>query len=251
MNFLKKLSGRSDRSRASALFAVAAFLLVLSSSACANAQQEASKAEESKTNNSKAQLSQSEKALKTRQYTEMMRSVFTFVEQNYVDEVDPTVLYEGAMKGIMDALGDPYTVYLDSSQMRSMNDTTVGNFGGVGLSISKPSVSTPEKPAYVEVVSPIENTPGWKAGIQAGDLILAIDGTNTADITMDEVLARLRGEVGKSVKVHMKRGKNMEYDATLVRAVIEVPTVKYEMIGSDIGYLRIIEFTPQTPERVQ
>ncbi|MBO4438141.1 MAG: S41 family peptidase [Spirochaetaceae bacterium] len=250
MNFLKKLSGRSDRSRASALFAVAAFLLVLSSSACANAQQEATKTEETKTTN-KTQLSQSEKALKTRQYTEMMRSVFTFVEQNYVDEVDPTVLYEGAMKGIMDALGDPYTVYLDTSQMRSMTDTTVGNFGGVGLSISKAPVSTPEKPAYVEVVSPIENTPGWKAGIQAGDLILSIDGTNTADITMDEVLALLRGEVGKSVKVHMKRGKNMEYDVTLVRAIIEVPTVKYEMIGSDIGYLRIIEFTPQTPERVQ
>lgn len=250
MNFLKNLSGRSDRSRASALFAVAAFLLVLSSSACANAQQEATKTEETKTTN-KTQLSQSEKALKTRQYTEMMRSVFTFVEQNYVDEVDPTVLYEGAMKGIMDALGDPYTVYLDTSQMRSMTDTTVGNFGGVGLSISKAPVSTPEKPAYVEVVSPIENTPGWKAGIQAGDLILSIDGTNTADITMDEVLALLRGEVGKSVKVHMKRGKNMEYDVTLVRAIIEVPTVKYEMIGSDIGYLRIIEFTPQTPERVQ
>lgn len=250
MNFLEKLSGRCGRSRASTVFAVVAFLLVLSSSACANAQQESSKAEDTKTGNSK-QVSQAEKALKTRQYTEMMRSVFSFVEQNYVDEVDPTVLYEGAMKGIMDALGDPYTVYLDSSQMRSMNDTTVGNFGGVGLSISKASVSTPEKPAYVEVVSPIENTPGWKAGIQAGDLILAIDGTNTADITMDEVLARLRGEVGKPVKVHMKRGKNMEYDATLIRAIIEVPTVKYEMIGNDIGYLRIIEFTPQTPERVQ
>lgn len=250
MKISRNLSGRMCRSRASSVLAVAAFLLVLSSSACANAQQESSEKETSN-NNSSAQLSQSEKALKTRQYTEMMRSVFSFVEQNYVDEVDPTVLYEGAMKGIMDALGDPYTVYLDSSQMRSMTDTTVGNFGGVGLSISKAATSTPEKPAYVEVVSPIENTPGWKAGIQAGDLILAIDGTNTADITMDEVLALLRGEVGKSVKVHMKRGKNMEYDATLVRAIIEVPTVKYEMIGNDIGYLRIIEFTPQTPERVQ
>ena len=152
MNFLEKLSGRCGRSRASTVFAVVAFLLVLSSSACANAQQESSKAEDTKTGNSK-QVSQAEKALKTRQYTEMMRSVFSFVEQNYVDEVDPTVLYEGAMKGIMDALGDPYTVYLDSSQMRSMNDTTVGNFGGVGLSISKASVSTPEKPAYVEVSS--------------------------------------------------------------------------------------------------
>ena len=249
MNFLKIFSNYSRFSRSSTIFVFAAFLLIFSSTTIyASAQPELI---EETTDSNKTELSQAEKALKTRQYTEMMRSVFSFVEQNYVDEVDSAALYEGAMKGIMDALGDPYTVYLDSSQMRNMNDTTVGNFGGVGLLISKPNVSTPEKPAYVEVVSPMEDTPGWKAGIQAGDLILSIDGTNTADISMDEVLSLLRGEVGKSVKVHMKRGKNMEYDVTLVRAVIEVPTVKYGMIGNDIGYLRIIEFTPKTPERVQ
>lgn len=196
-------------------------------------------------------LSASEKLLRSRQYQQMIQSVFAFVEQNYVDEVDALKLYEGAMKGIMDAMGDPYTVYLDPSMMRSMNDTTMGNFGGVGLSISKPAVSTPEKPAYVEVASPIEDTPGWKAGILAGDLIISIDGTSTADITMDEVLSMLRGQVNKPVDLVIRRGKNMEFPVTLKRAIIEVPTVKYAMIGNDIGYLRIIEFTPQTPERVQ
>ena len=225
MNFLEKLSGSSCRSRASTVFAVVAFLLVLSSSACANAQQESSKAEETKTGNSK-QVSQAEKALKTRQYTEMMRSVFSFVEQNYVDEVDPKILYEGALKGMLDAIGDPYTLYLDSDYMRDLSDTTSGSFGGVGLSISKATESTPAKPAYVEVASPIDDTPGAKAGIQAGDLISAIDGLPTPSMTMNEVLQHLRGEIGTPVTVTIMRGASMKFDVTLIRALIEVPTVK-------------------------
>ncbi|NLM00771.1 MAG: S41 family peptidase [Treponema sp.] len=195
-----------------------------------------------------------ENSAKSRQYLELINSVFTFVQQNYVDEVDPKIIYEGAMKGIMDSLGDTYTSYLNEKQMRAMSDTTVGNFGGVGLSISKPAESTPEKPAYVEVASPIEDTPGWKAGIQSGDLLLEINGVKTPDITMDEVLGILRGKIGESVNLLIRRGKTMEFPVTLVRALIEVPTVKFGMIkenGNNIGYLRIIEFTPQTPERVQ
>ncbi|AEE17663.1 S41 family peptidase [Treponema brennaborense] len=192
----------------------------------------------------------SEYASKRRQYIELLGSVFDFVHRNYVDEVDPAVLYEGAMKGLLDSFGDPYTSYMDTSMMRGLNDTTVGNFGGVGLSITKLNTSTPEKPAYVEVASPVEDSPGWKAGIQAGDLIVSINGTSTPEITMDEVLSMLRGTVGTSVDLVIRRGKSMEFPVTLVRALIEVPTVKYGMIGN-AGYLRIIEFTPQTPERVQ
>ena len=166
---------------------------------------------------------------KNRQYMELINSVFDYVQRNYVDEVDGKTLYEGAMKGMLDSLKDPYTVYLDQSDWSSLNDTTVGNFGGVGLSISKPSESTPDKPAYVEVASPIEDTPGFKAGIQAGDLIIAINGKETPPLTMDEVLGMLRGKVGESVTVTIRRGKDMEFDKTLVRAIIEVPTVKYGM----------------------
>ncbi|UKI53575.1 MAG: hypothetical protein L6V86_00365 [Treponema sp.] len=96
-------------------------------------------------------------------YLNKFDSMFQFVLQNYVDEVDPKVLYEGAMKGMMDSLGDPYTSYLDEDTIRDLSDTTNGSFGGVGLSISKPVESKPNKPAYVEVASPIEDTPGAKA----------------------------------------------------------------------------------------
>ncbi len=197
--------------------------------------------------------SENDKDMEQQRYLEVMNSVYNFVLDNYVDEIDARILYEGALKGMMDAIGDPYTVYMDATEVRSLSDTTDGNFGGVGLSITKPVETSLEKPAYVEVVSPIEGTPGWRAGIQTGDFITTIDGTDTQDITMDEVLGILRGEVGSSVEVTIKRGE-MEFDVTLVRALIEVPTVKYGMIteqGNNAGYIRIIQFTPQTPERVE
>lgn len=184
------------------------------------------------------------------QYMKKLNSVFDFVEQNYVDELDPKILYEGAIKGMLDAIGDPYTLYLDPDYMRDLNDTTEGAFGGVGLSISKANESTPEKPAYVNVESPIEDTPGQRAGIQAGDLITAINGMPTPDMTMNEVLSVLRGKIGEPVTVSIRRGVNMNFDVTLIRALIEVPTVKYGMIGNT-GYVRLIQFTPETPHRVQ
>ena len=192
--------------------------------------------------------------LEKQQYLEVINSVYGFMLENYVDEVDPKVLYEGALRGLLGAVEDPYTVYMDEDEVRSLNDTTYGEFGGVGLSITKPVESTMEKPAYVEVVSPVEGTPGWRAGIQSGDYIIKIDDTFTEAITMDEVLAILRGEVGDPVEVTFLRGKNTEFTITLVRELIEVPTVKYGMLyetGRNVGYIRIIEFTPLTPERVQ
>lgn len=186
------------------------------------------------------------------QYVKKLNSVFDFVQQNYVDEIDPKILYEGALKGMLDAIGDPYTLYLDSDYMRDLNDTTSGSFGGVGLSISKATESTAAKPAYVEVASPIDDTPGAKAGIQAGDLITAIDGLPTPSMTMNEVLQHLRGEIGTPVTVTILRGTSMKFDVTLIRALIEVPTVKYGMIeGTKIGYARLIQFTPDTAQRLQ
>ncbi|MDI9386896.1 MAG: PDZ domain-containing protein, partial [Spirochaetota bacterium] len=143
--------------------------------------------------------SERETALRSRQYIELIGSIFSYVENNYVDKLNPELLYEGALKGMLEAINDPYTSYLDKSNMRDLNDTTVGNFGGVGLTISKPVTSTPEKPAYVEVSSPIDGGPGFKAGIQAGDFLVAINGIETKDITMEEVLSMLRGTIGETV----------------------------------------------------
>jgi carboxyl-terminal processing protease len=187
----------------------------------------------------------------SRRYISIIQNVFDFIQRHYVDEVDPQVIYEGAMTGMLNALGDPYTNFLPESEMTDLNDTTQGSFGGVGLYISKPVGERPDgKPPYVEVASPIEDTPGWRAGINPGDLIIEIDGESTDTLTMDEVLARLRGTPGAEVKLLIRRGEKLEFPVTLVRAVIEVPTTKYAMIG-DTGYLKLITFTPMTVDRAR
>lgn len=190
------------------------------------------------------------KAQRDREYLEIINSLYYYIQQNYVDEVDPEKLYEGALKGMFDSLGDPYSQYLSKDDWRSLSDTTVGTFGGVGLSITKPTENKPDKPAYVEVAQPIDDSPGAKAGIQPGDLIVKIDGTDTSTLTMNEVLDRLRGTVGAPVTVTIKRGKKMEFDCTLVRALIENPTVKYGMIRNTL-YIRLSEFGSTTADKVK
>jgi len=186
-----------------------------------------------------------------RNYHNTIQSVFDYILRNYVDEIDPNVLFEGAMNGIFGALDDPYSSFLTESDIKDLTDTTQGSFGGVGLNITQSVGPRPDgKPRYVEVVSPIEDTPGWRAGINPGDFIKEIDGVLTDTLTMDEVLGMLRGTPGESVRLIIRRGERMEFPLTIVRAVIEVPTVKHAMIG-DTGYLRLITFTPMTTDRTR
>ena len=179
------------------------------------------------------------------QYLKNFITIYNYLQQYYVEDVDEKTLYEGALRGMMESLQDPYTVYLDVQDMRGLTDTTSGNFYGVGLSISKMNKSTPDKPAYVDVVSPIEDTPGFKAGIQAGDKIIEINGEPTPDMSMEDVLSKLRGPKGTPVEVTILRGKTATFKRTLVRDLIQVPVVNSAMIGK-IGYVKLIQFTPDT-----
>ncbi|MBT3272297.1 MAG: S41 family peptidase [Spirochaetales bacterium] len=184
------------------------------------------------------------------------KEVFDYIKNNYVEEIDPTTLFEGALNGMFDTLDDPYSYYLDPADMDAMSLTTTGNFGGVGLTISKQSRSDSENsngddPLYVEVVSPIEGTPAYRAGISAGDLIIKIEDESTENFTIDEAVDRIRGVPGTSVVVTIRRGKTRTFDVEIVRDVIEVPTVKSGMIDSKIAYLKITQFTPFTDDRVE
>ncbi|MBQ0038817.1 MAG: S41 family peptidase [Treponema sp.] len=216
------------------LLAVNTLWLSIFASQCF-AQSQTATADQQKANNSK--------------YIGIINQLYYFIQQNYVEEVDPQILYEGALRGMLSALDDPYSVYMDKSEWRNISDTTQGSFGGVGLSITKPSTTTKDKPAYVEVVQPIDDTPGARAGIQPGDLIIKIDGVDTATITMDEVLGMLRGTIGESVTVTIRR-KTVEFDRVLVRALIENPTVKFGMVET-VGYIRLSEFSTNTAGHVQ
>lgn len=183
-------------------------------------------------------------------YFNLFQGAFNFILQNYVDEVDPKTLYEGAMQGLFESLGDPASSFLTESMVSDLNDTTTGQFGGIGLYINKPA-AVPGKPSYVEIVSPIEDTPGWRAGIQPGDQITHINGEPTEPLDMNEVLRRLRGAPGTTVTITILRGTSVVFDETITRAMIEVPSVKKAMLPDGAGYLRIIEFTPQTAGRVR
>lgn len=181
------------------------------------------------------------------------RQVFNFVQENYVEEVDADVLIEGAMKGMFESLDDPYSAYLDTEDMRSLTDTTSGEFGGVGLYINKvrPDEDRPELQEWVEVVSPIEGTPAYRAGMRPRDLIIEIEGESTIELSIDEVVDRLRGEPGSAVEITVLRNMKNELTIELERAIIEIPTVRSAAMDKDIAYVRIIQFTPKTAEKVE
>ncbi len=193
----------------------------------------------------------------TQQYMDRIQYALNFILQNYVEEVPPEKLYEGAMKGIFESLDDPYSYYLTADDMEDLTDTTTGKFGGVGLYISKPAESEEDsdfnngRDAYIKVVAPIEDTPAYRAGIHAGDYITKIEDESTKNLTVDDVVERLRGEPGSTVTVTILRGKDITFEVDITRAIIEIPTVKYDIIQDDIGYIRIIQFTPYTDERVR
>lgn len=191
----------------------------------------------------------------SQRYAQLLQSIYQFIIQNYVDEVPPEKLYEGAMKGMFEALGDPHSTFLGADMLSDLMRETDGKYAGVGLYISKmPGVPAEGKPNYVEVVSPIEDTPAWKAGILPGDLILKIDGESTTDLTVDQASAKIRGPDGSKVLLTFRRGASYEFDVEFVRATIEIPAIKTGVIrrdGAVVGYIRIIEWIPQTAERMK
>ncbi len=187
----------------------------------------------------------------------IFENIFRFVEENYVEDVDPEVLLEGALEGLFNSLDDPYSAYLDETDMRSLTDTTTGEYGGVGMLISK---QRPENgngdTGYVEVVSPIEDTPAHRVGVRAGDVILGIKDPETGEflstdeMSIDQAVDRLRGIPQTPVTINIRRGETAVFPITIVREIIEYPTVKFAMIAEEIGFLRISNFTPRTTERI-
>lgn len=177
---------------------------------------------------------------------DLFHDVLEFVKDNYVDEdkAKLDILIEGALKGMLEALDDPYSMYLTEDDMADMEETTIGKFGGVGLYIIKGEKG-------VDVARPIEGSPAYKAGIMAGDIIVAVEGESILDLEIEDVVKMLKGPEGTEVTMTIRRGESKTFDVTVKRAMIELPTVKKAMIKQHIGYLEINQFTPLTEERVE
>jgi carboxyl-terminal processing protease len=172
------------------------------------------------------------------------------VRQDYVDgdKVTYQDLIQGAMKGMLNTL-DPHSEFMETSKYDELKKDTSGEFGGVGIVISL-------KDAHVTVVAPMEDTPGFKAGILSGDRILRIDGRSTEKLSMQDAVKKLRGEPGSKVEVTILRPMSgIVTNYTLTRAAIKVDTVKdingkreFPLSESKIGYVRLTQFGESTPE---
>ncbi|GAW41643.1 putative CtpA-like serine protease [Brevundimonas sp. SH203] len=168
---------------------------------------------------------------------ELFGDVVGIVEQAYVVPVDNKKLIEAALAGMMTAL-DPHSNYLPPTNYNELRERTEGQYSGVGLTISADG-------GMVKVISPMDDSPAAKAGVQAGDVISSIEGQNAAGLTVSQVSEKLRGAVGTSVKVTFLRDGSDPLEVTLTREVIKVQSVTGRVEG-DFGYLRVSTFNENT-----
>jgi len=154
-----------------------------------------------------------------------------------------------AIRNALKKLNDPYTRFLDPKQFKSLTDQTTGEVSGVGIRLEQD-----EQTKAIRVVSPIENSPASRAGIQSGDIILAVDGRSTQTMTLEAVSAMIRGRVGTQVQLSISRPGREPREIALVRSQIEVPTVHYTLRQEGtikVGYIRLDEFSSHAADQMQ
>jgi len=164
------------------------------------------------------------------------------VRDDYVEEVTDKKLVENAINGMLVSL-DPHSSYMNEDDFRDMQVQTRGSFGGLGLEVTQDN-------GLVKVVSPIDDTPAAKAGLQPGDLITHLDGQPVMGMGLNDAVEKMRGQPGSTIKLSIRRGTKEPFDVTLTRAVIKIVSVRSRMI-QDVGYLRVTVFNEQTESGVR
>ena len=165
--------------------------------------------------------------------------VLGIIQREYVEETKPKGLLYGAIKGMLETL-DPHSAFLPPESFKEMQEETKGRFEGIGIEITT-------KDNVLTVVSPIEGTPAFKAGLRAGDQIVGIDGESTKNMNLMDAVKRLRGPKGSKVTVTiMREGFAKPEDFSLTRDVIPVRSVRYELLDEHYGYVRLSQFQEKT-----
>lgn len=165
---------------------------------------------------------------------------WNLVHQKYVDrsELDTRALVFGAIKGMVESIGDPFTVFLTEKESKRLEEDIKGEFFGVGIEIGI-------RDDVLTVISPLEGTPAAKAGLREGDKIIKIDDESTTGITLEEAVSKIRGKRGTKVVLTISRakdGKDQTRDFEIIRGRIKIPTVKWEVIEPGIGYIHLFSF---------
>jgi carboxyl-terminal processing protease len=170
--------------------------------------------------------------------------VLTKVRDHYVEPVTTDKLMDSAIRGMLRTL-DPYSQYLDKEEAERLETTTHGSFGGIGISIGI-------RDSWVTVISPIEGTPAWRAGIQGGDRIIKIDGASTEGLSLDDAMKKMRGEKGTKVELSIFReGRDKPMDFTITRDIIQIKSVPYAgVLSNGVGYIRLSNFSERSREEI-
>ncbi|CAA7617548.1 S41 family peptidase [Magnetospirillum sp. UT-4] len=168
---------------------------------------------------------------------ELFAEVFEKVRADYVEPVKDEELIEAALNGMLTSL-DPHSSYLNAKNSRDMDISTKGEFGGLGIEVTMEN-------GFVKVVSPIDDTPAYRAGLQPGDFVTHLDGEPVLGLTLSEAVERMRGPVNTDIRLTVRRTTTEPFDVKLTRAVIRIQTVKSHAEGN-IGYVRISQFSQTT-----
>ena len=164
------------------------------------------------------------------------------IKAAYVEPVDDKTLLENAIKGMLSNL-DPHSAYLGPEDFAELQESTSGEFGGLGIEVGS-------EDGNIKIVSPIDDTPASKAGIQAGDFIVKINGQPTRGLSMTEAVDLMRGKIGQKITLTLVRNGGTPFDVTLTRANIQVKSVKSQLLEDGYGYIRITQFQVKTGEEV-
>jgi carboxyl-terminal processing protease len=165
--------------------------------------------------------------------------VFGAIKQDYVEPIDDKTLITYAISGMLSNL-DPHSAYLDADAFKDLQVSTQGEFGGLGIEVGM-------EDGFVKVISPIEDTPAYHAGVKAGDLIIKLDDVPVKGMTLSDAVKRMRGKPKTSIKLTIARkGETKPIEITVVRDKIKVKSVKAKMIEPGYGYLRITQFQEET-----
>lgn len=165
------------------------------------------------------------------------------IRMAYVEEVDDKTLLENAIRGMLSGL-DPHSAYVIENDFDTLQENTTGEFGGLGIEVGREN-------GYIKVISPIDDTPADKAGIEAGDLIIQIDGRPTRQILPQEAADLMRGEPGSEVTITVAREGQEPFDLTVTREIIAITSVRSRMLEPGYAYLRISQFRVNTSNELE
>ena len=175
---------------------------------------------------------------------DMFGEALEYIYNQYVEKPDTQKLIRAAIRGMLQSL-DPHSSYMDPKNYHEMMVNIRGEFGGLGIEVTMEN-------GVVKVVSPIDDTPAAKAGILAGDYIIRIDGKPVKGMTLSQAVEKMRGKVGTPIVVTiLRKGRKKPFDVRIVRDIIRIQSVKWDVVGDDIGYIRITQFNEQTSPKLR